>query len=104
MENDKSLQITTPELLFFNSRFTQMSDGSGKEQEAVKPTSGQKWWASVLLGFVFAIISSPSLYGLTNMSSNALGGPKTNQKSGATLFGLILHTIIFILIVRIILW
>src|SRR3982750_379896 len=37
-------------------------------------TNAQKWWLSILLGFVFAIISSPLAYYLTSTITTSLGG------------------------------
>lgn len=68
------------------------------------PTSGQKWWASILLGIVFALVSSPAAYYLTSTASTKLDGVALYNGRGPNLAGLLLHTLIFILIVRIILW
>lgn len=70
----------------------------------VPPTSGQKWWAAVLLGLVFAIISSPVAYNITNYFVVSSGGAAIYAGQGPTLAGLVIHTLIFILIVRLILW
>lgn len=68
------------------------------------PTSGQKWWAAVILGFVFALISSPPAYEITSyITQYAVSTPTINGK-GPSLFGLTIHTILYIIIVRIILW
>lgn len=98
------LKVTTPEAIIFYSRFNTMSDGSGIPIEVVKPTSGQKWWASALIGVLFAIIASPTFYSLTNDAFGYVGGPSTTCGEGATLFGLLFHALIFTLIIRFILW
>lgn len=94
-----------PETLLNDSRIS--PSGSGSLDEApncTKPTSGQKWWASVLLGFIFAIISSPAAYYVTSKVTTSLGGMALTVGPGPNLVGLLIHTIIFILIIRIILW
>lgn len=70
----------------------------------VPPTNGQKWWAALLLGFVFAIVSSPAAYYATSYVTTSLGGISLTVGPGPNLVGLLIHTLIFILIVRIILW
>jgi hypothetical protein len=67
------------------------------------PTSGQKWWAAVILCFIFAIIAAPPLYSLTNGVSLYFNGPPL-YCNGITLIGLVVHTAIFLLFVRLLLW
>jgi len=85
--------------LLSHSRFSQMNDGSGETTvPEVPPTSGQKWWASILFGIIFGILSSPSAY---NVTGAILGYPCVMNFN----FSLwILHVIIFILVIRLILW
>lgn len=90
----KEDELTMSEDLMADSRFSQTSTG-GSSNPPLRPTNGQKWWASVLLGLLFFIISSPSAYDITGLGCGKVETP---------LLGLIIHTIIFILIVRIILW
>ena len=97
--------LTMPELLLNNSRITPTGNGNPQSKPFCnEPTSGQKWWAAVLLGFVFAIISSPAAYYITSSVTLALGGIPLTLGPGPTVPGLILHTILYILIVRLILW
>jgi hypothetical protein len=86
--------------LLNNSRITPTGNGnlSGKPF-CTQPTGGQKWWAAVILGFIFALISSPTAYNITSSV-----GIKTTEGKGPTLSGLLVHTIIFIIVMRIILW
>lgn len=79
---------------------------SSTDNTSSVPTSGQKWWAAVLLGLLFAVISSPMAYEISNVLSVRSGGPPTitDPTRSTTLFGLLVHTIIFILIVRLLLW
>lgn len=86
-----------------------VEDSGGTNGDAVNDisnqvTSGQKWWAAVVLGFVFFIISSPVAYHITSqVTLNTIGSPLM-YGTGPTLAGLLVHTIIFVLIVRLILW
>lgn len=94
--------------LLNDSRITPTGNGNQSSKPyCTQPTSGQKWWASVLLGFIFALISSPAAYNITSLiTKNTIGLSSENFQSFylPTLLGLIIHTIIFIIVVRIILW
>lgn len=93
-----------------DSRLSQSHNGSEQARQTVsqsptpyEATSGQKLWAAIILGFVFAIISSPVLYYMTSRASTSLGGmPLAN--GGPNAAGLLLHTVIFIAVVWIIMW
>jgi len=63
-------------------------DDVSEDSLSQAPTSAQKWWASALLGMVFAIISSSLVYNATGKHA---------------LVSLLIHTVIFILLVRLIL-
>lgn len=109
--------LSIQDTLLNDSRITPTGNGNpmGKPY-CTQPTSGQKWWAAVLLGFLFALISSPAAYNITSqVTSSTIGislmdGPGPNNLSGSQAFylpnfvGLLIHTLIFIVIVRIILW
>lgn len=99
---DDSLSLPSlsfQESILNDSRLTPVGNGDPFNRNyTTQPTSGQKWWASVLLGFVFALISSPPAYYLTSSITNTKVIPEINVR------GLLLHTIIFIIVIRIILW
>lgn len=66
-------------------------------------SSGMKWWFSVILGLLFLLLSLPSVYSISRRiigSCSTYG--TTSTKSG--LAPLLIHSIIFMLIVRLILW
>ena len=69
-------------------------------------TNGQKWLAALIAAILFAIISSKVVYQLTNSLFVSIFGPKaaTWGVNGPTMFGLILHTVVFLLLVRLLLW
>ena len=66
-------------------------------------SSGQKWWAAILLGIIFLILSSRVAYMVSSTISESLGGMPLAD-GGPSIPGLLLHTVIFIVFVRIILW
>lgn len=64
-------------------------------------TDSQKWLAALFSGILFAIISSPFVYNLTNSLFSSLSPNLATVANGQpTLFGLILHSIVFGLLVR----
>ncbi len=73
----------------------------------LKLSNSQKWLGALVAGLLFLILSSGIVYQLTNKIFTSIFGPKaaTVTIAGApTVFGLILHTIVFILLLRLILW
>src|SRR5690242_19057941 len=111
MMTDQSLENITndstpsiQDLLLDNSRITPAGNGTAiNKSQFNQPTNGQKWWAAVIIGFIFALISSPPAYAI---SSSLRGQTQeiTKKISYTDLFGLFIHTIIFIIVIRIILW
>jgi hypothetical protein len=67
-------------------------------------TSGQKWIAAFLLGLIFGIVSSPFAYYLTSSVTTFLGGLALHETGYPNYVGLLIHSILFTVIVRIILW
>lgn len=64
-------------------------------------SSRQKWNVSLLSGVIFLIISSPALYSLVNSAVQHVLPDLTIANEGCpTLTGLLVHTLVFILIVR----
>lgn len=97
--------LTIQESLLNDSRITPTGNGNSDDKPfCTQPTSAQKWWASVLLGFIFTIISSPLAYYITSTVTTSLGGISLIDGTGPNLAGLLIHTIIFILVIRLILW
>lgn len=60
-----------------------------------------KWQVSLLSGLIFMLVSSPMLYSLMDSIIEPLLGIDLSSKKGCpTMAGLLLHTIVFVLIVR----
>jgi hypothetical protein len=99
------VNVSLPDLLLNDSRITPTGNGSLVGKDIItSPTSGQKWWAAIILGIVFALISSPVAYSITSQVTESLSGVSSMHGKGPNLMGLIIHTIIFVIIVRIVLW
>jgi len=102
LEPEKS-DLTNLESIINDSRLTPTGNGATRPV-CTQPTDGHKMWVAVLSGIVFALISSPVAYFGTGYVSQKLGGLPTMYGTGPNLAGLLLHTIIFIGIIRLILW
>jgi hypothetical protein len=66
-------------------------------------TSSDKWTASFMLGILFLIVSSPFTYGVTNSITSGAGFAISDDKGCPNLAGLIVHSIIFTLLLRLML-
>lgn len=70
------------------------------DEKGMRITSFDKVLVAVIIGIVFFLISMPLAYKLSNKAAGAINWRTTNSNGIATTTGLIIHTIIFILIVR----
>lgn len=64
-------------------------------------TSKDKWMAAVIAAVLFFIIASPFLFSVTNSLTSLVGLHTVGETGCPNLGGLILHTIVFIVIIRI---
>lgn len=64
----------------------------------------QKWWASIVLGLLSFIVYSPYLFKLTSNTLRSTGSNVLMHGHGASFTAMVIHTIILILIIRILLW
>jgi protein-S-isoprenylcysteine O-methyltransferase Ste14 len=69
----------------------------GKATVQTVPTNSEKWWCAIVLGVLFALISSSFVYSITNNVVHTWCG------GGATILGVFIHTLVYILIVRLLL-
>lgn len=68
-------------------------------------TSAMKWWLAVLLGILYFIVAFGGTYNFTNALWTGLCLPSYINTSGCPKsFGVFVHAIVFILIIRLILW
>ena len=66
--------------------------------------NSQKWMLAFLFGVLFAIISSPWAYFCTSYISTSLGGIEFGRAYETNYIGLLIHSIIFMLVIRIALY
>ena len=103
--NNTISSLNMPEAILNDSRITPSGNGNlDSKPYTTQPTGGQKWWAAVILGFVFALLSSPPAYSITSKVTTKMANATTIDGNGPNLLGLWTHTILFIIIVRFILW
>ncbi len=63
-------------------------------------TNEQKWQISLLSGLIFLIISSPMLYTFTGKLVKDIFDSEIQNKGKPEFSGLIIHTLVFVLITR----
>lgn len=120
MEHDTDEQtndtFTFPEKVLKSSRLSdengsimtnkEMSSKSKDVQSCkqyIPPNGAQKWWAAILIGLLAGIIFSPIAYDVTSGASTYFKGPRTGS-GNSNFLGLVVHTLIFIVIIRVLLW
>lgn len=96
-------ELSPQESLLNDSRITPTGNGNDRPC-CIQPSNGQKWWAAVLIGLVFALISSPVAYILTSRVSRQFSDIALMIGPGPNFYGLLIHTLIFIAVIRVILW
>lgn len=64
-------------------------------------TSKDKWLVSGLAGLLFLVVSSPYVYTLTNRFLSGLLGSIASPFGCPYILGLIVHTIVFVVIIRV---
>jgi len=68
-------------------------------------TNGMKWWLAILVGILFFLLAFGGTYNFTNAIWTSLGGPSYLKAPGCPNgWGVLVHTILFILLIRLILW
>lgn len=68
-----------------------------------KLSNGNKWTIAFVAAVLFFIISLPFVYGVTNSLFGAIG-VRTTTPGGPTIWGILIHAIVFMLLLRLILW
>jgi hypothetical protein len=64
-------------------------------------TNEDKWYLSIITTFLFYIISLPATYEyITNPIVEDITGIKLERKGKATIVGVILHSFLFLMIIR----
>ena len=63
-------------------------------------TSYDKWFVSLISGLLFLLIASPFMYKLTDSLFSLIGLNLADSNGCPTMLGLVVHSIVFVLIVR----
>ena len=67
-------------------------------------TDQQKWLAAIVAGFLFIVLSTPMTYQVMNGVTSSFGLNIANKHGCPNMGGVILNSIIFILIIRMLMW
>jgi len=70
------------------------------DQKGMRVTNFDKWIIALIIAVVFFIFSLPFLYKLTNSGTKLFKLNAINNTGCPTIFGIILHTIVFLVVVR----
>lgn len=65
-----------------------------------KLSSSQKWIASLVSAFLFFVIASPMMYKFVNSITTKIGFSTASEDGLPNVGGLILHSLVFLLIIR----
>ena len=70
-------------------------------QMCKKPYSSKdKWIVSIMACLLFLLISSPFLYRVTNSITSSMGFEIASNNGRPNVLGLVIHSVVFLLIVR----
>lgn len=87
----KRIEDADPSVVIIERRF---------DEKGMRIGNFDKILISVIIGIIFFILASPFIFNLTGKGFGMLGVKMLNEK-GPTTLGLIIHTVIFIIAVRI---
>jgi hypothetical protein len=76
-------------------------EATQEETNSAPITSTDKWLIAVLLGVIFLIVAAPLMFRLSNSIFKYVGMNTVDSRGSPTPFGWIIHTIAFIILVRI---
>ncbi len=66
----------------------------------IRLSDKDKWLIAVIIGVLFLILAAPLIFKFSNVIFKPLKLPTIKENGMPTIFGLLLHTIVFILILR----
>jgi heme A synthase len=68
-------------------------------------TNSMKWWLAIFLGILFFLIALGGTYNLTNAIWTGIRLPSFLNAPGCpNTWGVLIHAIVFVLLIRLILW
>jgi hypothetical protein len=70
-------------------------------EEETSPKNIDKWRIAIIIGIIFIILTSPIIFGFSDNIFSKIRISTCDRKGRPTLFGWLLHAIIFIIIIRI---
>ena len=80
-------------------------DDSPDKTYSPRVSNSMKWWLAIFLGIVFFIVALGAVYNLSNAVWTSAGFPTYLCGPGCpNAWGVFIHAIIFVIIIRLILW
>ena len=70
----------------------------------IRLSDKDKWLIAVIIGVLFLILAAPLIFKFSNVIFKPLKLPTIKENGMPTIFGLLLHTIVFILILRLLMY
>jgi hypothetical protein len=70
------------------------------DEKGMRVNNFDKTLIAIIIGIVFFILAHPFIFNVSNRGAKVIGLRTTTSAGVPTMLGLILHTIIFILIIR----
>lgn len=74
------------------------------DEKGMRITNFDKVLIAIIIGIVFFVLASPLIFKLSNVGTKLVGFKTINEGGGVTTAGLLIHTIIFIIIVRLLMY
>lgn len=68
--------------------------------KGMRVTTFDKWLIAAIMAVIFFILALPFIFSISNKATGLVGLKTINEQGTPTLTGVLLHTIIFIIVVR----
>lgn len=66
----------------------------------IRLSDTDKWLSAIIIGIIFLILAAPLIFKFSNNIFKYVKMPTIKENNTPTIFGLLLHTIVFIIIIR----
>ncbi len=70
------------------------------EEKGMRVTNFDRWLIAVIIAIIFFILALPFVFGLTNKATKLMGFTTVTAEGTPNLVGVIIHTIIFLILIR----
>lgn len=84
-----------------NSNVGISDSNDSNDSENKPPDNIEKWLIAIMLGVIFLIVAAPLIFKFSNQIFNYINIHTLNPDGRPSVMGWIIHTVIFIIIVRV---